>query len=258
MRADKQLINRVVLISGALGSIGQAIALELGGRGAKIALSDIHEVSSATDLLERCKDAKITAKYRQVDVAQADRVNDWISDTEGSLGIPDIVVPCAAVVTRSGLRELDSAAWRLELQVNLDGSFHLAQRAALRMVQTNTPGNIVFIGSWVAERPHPRITTYCVGKAALRMLMKCMALELAPNGILVNEVAPGYVDAGLTGETLRKDPDRRSALITQTPIGRLIEPEEVAFHVANLCDPRSAGITGTTLLLDGGLSLRTP
>ena len=254
---QKGLKDRVALISGALGSIGQAVALELGRRGAVVALSDVQGDAQAAGFLEQCRSAGIEARYRQVDVSQAGQVDAWIADVEAACGVASIVVPCAAIVTRLGLRELQPDDWRREMQINLDGSFYLAQMAALRMVAAGVKGNVVFLGSWVAERPMPRITAYCVTKAALRMLMKCMALDLGPSGIVVNEVAPGYVDAGLTGATLKTNPERRKVLEDATPIGRLIEADEVAFHVANLCDERSSGVTGTTLLLDGGASLRS-
>jgi NAD(P)-dependent dehydrogenase (short-subunit alcohol dehydrogenase family) len=145
--------------------------------------------------------------------------------------------------------------WTAELRINLDGAFHVAQFAAQRMLEHRLPGQIVFVGSWVAERPVPRIAAYCVSKAGVRMLMKCMALDLAPHRILVNEVAAGYVDAGLTGRTFQTDPERRQRLMNETPVHKIIQPEEVAWLVTQLCDPRNQNVTGTVVLVDGGISL---
>jgi glucose 1-dehydrogenase len=116
-------------------------------------------------------------------------------------------------------------------------------------------GRIVFVGSWAAHRPHTPLPIYCVTKAALRMLCKTMALDLADANILVNEVAPGYVDGGLTGQIMKDNPDARQANIDRVPIGQLIEPSEVALQVVNLCDPKNRHMTGSTVLMDGGLSL---
>lgn len=254
---DKPLRGRVALISGALGDIGRAIALVLGRRGAAVALSDVRDAGDAAGLLRECEAEGIKARYRTVDVSRADEVEAWLADAEAALGVASIAVPCAAIVTRKSVSELEAADWRREMEINVDGTFHVAQKAALRMRAKKVPGSIVFLGSWVAARPVPRIAAYCVGKAALRMLMQCMALEFAADGITVNEVAPGYVDAGLTGATLKSMPERRKELEEQTPLGRLITAEEVAFHVAHLCDARSGGITGTTLLLDAGVSLKS-
>jgi NAD(P)-dependent dehydrogenase (short-subunit alcohol dehydrogenase family) len=90
------------------------------------------------------------------------------------------------------------------------------------------------------------------------MLMRCLALDLAPDDILVNEVAPGYVDAGLSRSIFDARPGRREAATARVPNGRLITPEEVAREVAHLCEPETRHCIGATVLMDGGLSLRTP
>ena len=90
------------------------------------------------------------------------------------------------------------------------------------------------------------------------MLCRCMALELAPRGILVNEVAPGYVDAGLSGHIFREHPELREKALQTLPNGALIEASEVAIQVAALCDPANRHVTGSVYLMDGGLSLVSP
>lgn len=256
--AGKPLEGQVVVISGGLGDIGRALARELGQRGASVALSDRRPEVEAQRFLEELRAQHITCRYWPVSVENAVAVEHWIAEVETALGPPSLAIPCAAVVTRAGLRTLTPGQWRTELHINLDGVFHVALCAARAMAAKGAGGRIVFLGSWVADRPQPRITTYCVGKAALRMLMKCMALEFAGDGILVNEVAPGYVDAGLTGTTLKADPARRTALLEETPLHALVETEEIAAHVAHLCDPKTRTATGGVFLIDGGVSLRAP
>jgi glucose 1-dehydrogenase len=92
----------------------------------------------------------------------------------------------------------------------------------------------------------------------MRMLCKCMALDLAPTGILVNEVAPGYVDAGLSAAVWIKNPEARENAAERVPIGKLIDAADVAQQVAHLCEPDNRHMTGSVLLMDGGLSLVTP
>ena len=128
----------------------------------------------------------------------------------------------------------------------------------MRLLEHKRPGRIVFIGSWAAHAAHNAIPAYCVAKAGLRMLCKCMALEFAPHGILVNEVAPGYVNAGLSAQGWAQNPDAREAARQRVPIQELIEPQEVALQVAHLCEPANRHMTGSVLLMDGGLSLATP
>jgi NAD(P)-dependent dehydrogenase (short-subunit alcohol dehydrogenase family) len=115
----------------------------------------------------------------------------------------------------------------------------------------------VFLGSWAGHSPHAHVPAYCVAKAGLRMLCQCMALEYARHGILVNEVAPGFVNAGLSRQVFEEDPQFHAQCTARVPIGEIMTAEEVAFHVAYLCDPRNRATTGSALLCDGGLSLVT-
>ena len=130
-------------------------------------------------------------------------------------------------------------------------------RGEQRLLHHGQPGRIVFVGSWAAHAPHPALPAYCVAKAGLRMLMKCLALELGPHDILVNEVAPGWVDAGLSGRIFNDNPGAREDAVGKVPVRRLIAPAEVAYEVAHLCDPAVRHTTGSVALMDGGLSLLT-
>jgi NAD(P)-dependent dehydrogenase (short-subunit alcohol dehydrogenase family) len=245
----------VAIVSGGLGDIGRAIALELARRGADVAVGDLAPPARARDLLRRITSIGRRARYDRVDVSHAGAVRRWVAAVEKHIGLPTLVIPNAAVVTLADSRSLDPAVWRRELSVNLDGAFHLARAAALRLVARRSPGRIVFVGSWAAHRPHPNIVAYSVSKAGLRMLCRCMALELAPSGILVNEVAPGYVDAGLSGRLFKADPELRKRCEQRVPSGRLLTAPDVAREVAHLCDPLNRHMTGSVVVLDGGLSL---
>jgi NAD(P)-dependent dehydrogenase (short-subunit alcohol dehydrogenase family) len=254
----KPLAQHVAVISGGLGDIGRAIALELARRGADIAVGDIRSPGDAGALLDQLKELGARGRYDRVDVSQPDEVTDWISEVERSFGVVNLIIPNAAIVTASPVMKMLHEAWTRELQVNLTGAFHLARTGAARLLDQQRPGRIVFTGSWAADAPHPQITAYCVAKAGLRMLCKCMALELAPHGILVNEVAPGYVDAGLSAGVWKSNPQARANAQARVPINQLIAAEDVALQIAHLCDPANRHMTGSTLLMDGGLSLVTP
>jgi NAD(P)-dependent dehydrogenase (short-subunit alcohol dehydrogenase family) len=174
------------------------------------------------------------------------------------LGTPDLIIPNAAIVTFGSVLSVTPEIWTRELQVNLTGAFYLAQAGARRLVAKACSGRIVFVGSWAAHAPHPSIPAYSAAKAGLRMTMKCMALELAEKRILVNEVAPGYVDAGLSGRCFERDPASRVKAREQVPIQVLISSEDVALQVAHLCQPAIRQMTGSVIVMDGGLSLSTP
>ncbi|MBA2481851.1 MAG: SDR family oxidoreductase [Planctomycetes bacterium] len=252
------LDGRVAIISGGLGDIGRAIARALAQAGARVALGDVRPSADASDLLAELRTLGRGTRYDRVDVADADAVEAWIGAVAGDLGVPDLIIPNAAIVALADARTITAASWSEQLRIDLDGCFHLAQGCAKRLLAAKTSGRIVFIGSWAADRPHRHIPAYCVAKAGVRMLMKCLALELADADILVNEVAPGYVDAGLSGRIFAAEPAKRAVAEAVVPVRRLITADEVAHHVLALCDPCDRHRTGTVTLVDGGLSLLTP
>ncbi len=245
----------VAIISGGIGDIGSAIARELARGGADVALGDVREEADARPLLEELRGLGRRARYDRVDVSDAVAVSAWVMAVEQELGVADLIIPNAAIATLADTRALTPEAWDRELSINLSGAFYLAQAGMKRLIEHERPGRIVFIGSWAAHAPHVHIPTYCAAKAGLRMLCRCMALELAPYGILVNEVAPGKVNAGLTGRVWKMQPERREREMREIPVGYPTEPEEVALQVAHLCDPANRQMTGSVLLMDGGMSL---
>lgn len=247
--------DKVVLISGGMGDIGQAVALEFGKMGAKIGISDILDSTTAAAKLSSMGNLGVTYRYDQVDVSNADEVEGWIQDVENQWGQVDIAIVNAATVTLKDVQEITAKEWEREIQVNLNGSFFMANAVCRSFVKKEVAGNIVFLGSWAAHAAHINIPAYSVSKAALRMLCKTMALSYAEKGIRVNEIAPGYVNAGLSKEVWDKDPASAAEARNRVPVGKLIEADEVAKQVLWLCDPSNRHTTGSTLLMDGGLSL---
>ncbi len=254
---QQPLKDSTVLISGGLGDIGRAIALAFAEQGASIALGDIKERQQAAAFIDQLSACKVPVSYTAVDVSVAAEVHRWIDQVTESQGTPDIIIANAATVTPGVLHQLTPEQWSHELRVNLDGAFYMTRYATARLVAGAMPGKVVFIGSWAADRVHSHIPAYSVSKAGLRMLCKCMALELAPHHILVNEVAPGYVEAGLSARFWEKDEGLREESRNIVPVKQLITPPAVAAQVLHLCQPENQHITGTTLLMDGGLSLRS-
>jgi NAD(P)-dependent dehydrogenase (short-subunit alcohol dehydrogenase family) len=250
-----QLNGSTAIISGGMGDIGRAIGRELASYGANIAIGDILEATDASSFLAELQSLGVRAIYRQVDVSDPAAVSAWFVDVTESCGIPDLIIPNAAVVTLSRFRDLTPEQWQRDMRINLDGAFYMSQTGAKLLVTNQKQGRIVFIGSWVGATPQDHIPAYCVTKAGVSMLTKVLALDLAPHGILVNEVAPGNVDAGLSARIFEQNPAWRQVSIDRVPIKQLTLAEEVAFQVAHLCDPRNKQMTGSTLLMDGGLSL---
>jgi glucose 1-dehydrogenase len=206
-------------------------------------------------MLDQLKQHEVAVSYECVDVSDANAVKQWIKKVEQQQGIPDIIIANAATVTLAGIHDVTPAQWSKEIDVNLNGAFHLTQETTRLLVQHQQPGRVVFIGSWAAYTPHTHIPAYCVAKAGLRMLCKCMALELAPHNILVNEIAPGFVEAGLSAKVWEANPQQAKEAIDKVPVHKLITVEAVAEQVLQLCHPNNVYMTGATISMDGGLSL---
>ncbi len=247
--------NQTAIISGGLGDIGRAIALAFVEQGAAVALGDVRPAKEAKKFLRELMQKNARIHYQQVDVADARQVQRWVAKVEKELGVPSLIVPSAAIVTVGHSSAITPKQWTRELRVNLDGAFFLAQAAANRLLHHAKPGRIVFIGSWAGQKPHCKMPAYSVSKAGLRMLCQCMALELALHKILVNELAPGYVDAGLSKTVWAKNAGLYQRSRKKVPLQKLIHPDEVAAQVIHLCHPKNQHMTGSTLLMDGGLSL---
>lgn len=247
--------NQTVMISGGLGDIGWATAMKFAQEGASVALCGTRPEAAAEGFLVQMKQHGVACQYRQVDVADAEAVRAWVDETEKTMGVPRIIIANAARVTLAGIHTITPDQWDKELAVNLNGAFYLAQYATARLLEHGLAGRVVFVGSWAGATVHQHIPAYSVSKAGMRMLCQCMALELAPHNILVNEVAPGYVAAGLSGKIWDENPGQLEKAIERVPIKKVMSAEAVAEQIIHLCHPNNEHMTGSTLLMDGGLSL---
>jgi NAD(P)-dependent dehydrogenase (short-subunit alcohol dehydrogenase family) len=253
----QELADQVAVISGGLGDIGRACAVELARRGADVAVGDARDAYRAGPLRAEIEGLGRRFRFDQVDVSDSEAVSHWVDAVESDLGAPSLAIPNAAIDEYTPFEKLTPEIWRRHIDVNLNGAFYLAHTVARRLFALNKPGRIVFIGSWAGHAPHAHLPAYGVAKAGLRMLCRCMALDYAPHGILINEVAPGFVNAGTSGEYFRQHPEAVPEALAKVPVGRLMDPDEVAMHLAYLCDPKNRHMAGSVLVCDGGLSTVT-
>jgi NAD(P)-dependent dehydrogenase (short-subunit alcohol dehydrogenase family) len=251
----RKTTNPTALITGACGDIGRSLAFEFARKGARLALCDLKSREEASPFLAELRRKNAEAFYEPVEVTDAKAVEKFSNEAAEALGGLDICIANAGIVERGALVDLPVEAWRRTLDVNLTGCFLTAQAAARVMLKQNRGGQIVFMSSWVQDIPRENIGAYNASKGGLKMLAKTLALELGPKNIRVNLVAPGFVDAGLTGQNLQKNPERRSQIEKEIPLGKLISADELAKTVALLCSDDAAYLTGATLLVDGGCSL---
>lgn len=254
---QKPLQDQVAIISGGLGDIGYAIALELANRGAHISIGDLQDEDNdyATSMMMQLRNRNVNSLYTKVDVTKQQEMSHWIRRTNENLGIPNLIIANAGIVSINSVMNLQWEQFQLEIDVNVKGSFFLAQMCARELLQKQLSGKIVFIGSWAGHRSHPSTPAYCASKAALRSLGQVMAKELAPHRILVNEVAPGAVYAGMLKKILDQNPGMKENAIHKIPVHAYIPADEIAWQVGNLCDPRNQHMCGSVTLIDGGLTL---
>ncbi len=247
MQIDTRLTPALAAISGGLGDIGQAIARALSGAGAEIALADLPAADGT-----RSREFF----HAPADVTDPAAVDAWYDAVTAEFGrAPNLIIPNAATATFKRHLEITPSEWTREIDVNLNGAFHFAEAGTRRLVKDGRPGRVVFLGSWAGHAPHRTLPAYCAAKAGLRMLNQTMALELAPRGILVNEVAPGYVHAGLSGRLFDQDPATAETARNSVPTRELLTADDVALQVLHLCSRAAAHLAGTTIVQDGGLSL---
>ena len=248
--------SRCILITGACGDIGRALAVEFAAAGpVRLALCDLQSPSDAERTLGPLRERGATLFYQQVDVTDDSAVQDFVNEADRTLGGIDICIGNAGIVERGALMDLPVEAWRRTLDVNLTGCFLTVQGAARVMRRQGRGGHILLMSSWTQDVPRANIGAYCASKGGLKMLAKCLALELGPLGIRVNLIAPGFVDAGLTGKNLQQNPHRRPLVEAEVPLGTLISAGDLARCVRLFCSAEAGYVTGTTLLIDGGSSL---
>jgi NAD(P)-dependent dehydrogenase (short-subunit alcohol dehydrogenase family) len=248
--AEFRLDDRVAVVTGASRGIGRAIALGLARAGAHVALTarkqpDLDAVGHEIAALGRRALPLAGHMARRSDI---DRVFDTTIKEFGRL---DILVNNAATNPVFGpLLEIEEEPWDKIMALNVKGYLFAAQRAA-RQMATAGRGAIVNVSSTGGVRASPGLGAYSVSKAAIIMLTRVLARELAPLGVRVNAIAPALVETKFS-EALWKTPEILEAYLKTTPMGRTAQPDEMAGAVVYLCSDAASYVTGQTLILDGG------
>jgi 3-oxoacyl-[acyl-carrier protein] reductase len=243
--ATIDLSGKAAFVTGSTRGIGLAIAHALYAAGARVAVvgRDLERARTvASSLGER-------ATGLSCDVAIGDQVMAAVMAAEGALGPIDILVNNAGLTRDNILLRLDEDAWDVVLDANLKGAFHTT-RAVIKGMMKRRAGRIINIGSIVGLTGNKGQANYAASKAGLIGLTKSVAKEYASRNILVNCVAPGFIETDMTASL----PDEaRASLLEEIALGRLGRPEDVAGTVLFLASDLAAYITGQVLVVDGGM-----
>ncbi len=235
------------LVTGGARGIGAAIAIRLAESGHDVAVADVRDAGETARAIEAFGRRALALSC---DVRDDAAVAAAVGATEAKLGPLTAAVQVAGVWETIAFLDLDPAAWRRVLDVNLDGTFHVCRHAA-RAMAPRRAGAIVVIASNAATLAWAGGVHYTASKAAVVGLVKGMAYELGPLGIRVNAVCPGTIDTPATADELA-DPAARERQARSVPLGRVGQPGDVAEAVAFLVDPvRAAFISGESLYVDG-------
>jgi 3-oxoacyl-[acyl-carrier protein] reductase len=239
----------VVIITGAAGATGRAIAQLFFDLGASLCLVDILE-EQLSDMAALFGDRAISVV---ADIAKPDSADRIISEVSRRLGPVDVLVNNAGVLSNNKAADTNDAEWQRVLGVNLNGAFFLS-RAVLPMMRARSSGRIINVCSLAMKTGGITAgTAYAVSKGGLASLTYSLARECAAEGITVNGVAPAYVRSPMVTEQLT-DRQRRK-LLSQIPVGRFCEPAEVAHVVAFLASDHAGFITGEIIDINGGLHM---
>lgn len=253
-----RLANRHALVTGGLGGLGLAIARLFAREGAQVWLTDLHSPDDPP--ARQACEAIDAVRYLQLDVS---REEDWLAVTTALSSRLDILVNNAGIAPTGALTSVDTRVWQRVMDVNVMGALLGLKHMTPLLARAATGGDrwsaVVNMSSILADVGLGQTVAYASSKGALKSLSRAAAVELAPQRIRVNALHPGFARTAMTAagsDAMAEGSDLLAQLATETPMGRIAEPEEIARAVLFLASDDSSFMTGGTLTVDGGWTAR--
>jgi 3-oxoacyl-[acyl-carrier protein] reductase len=245
--------DKRVIITGAAGIYGRWLAAAFAREGARLCLSDNRRDALDRAAAELGLDPARTLLHA-TELREEDSILDLAATVRDAWGAPDILVNNAGIYPGGDLFDLPTDEWDRMYDINVRAVFILSREAARLMVAQGVAGHIVNISSGASRKMNPGRVAYCSSKTALERLTKGLALDFAPRNIRVNAVEPGFAPGS---EVSPLTDDHVTTMLGRIPLGRTSGPDDAANAVLFLCSDKAAYITGATLTVDGGNSIRS-
>ena len=246
---DLKLEGRSALVTGGAGSIGSGICKMMASEGAKVAVCDRASEEKGRALVEEIEGGGGEAVYLDADITDASAVKEMVEAVKKASGGVHFVVNCAGVASANYVWEMSEKEWDWVLDVNLKGTF-LVCREVMPLLMEQRFGRIVNIASLVSAQGSFRHAHYCASKAGVIGFTKSLAREAGEYGICANCISPGRIKSTMEAERQKK---QQAEWISQTPLGRMGLPEDIAAAVVYLCSEGASFVTGETLNVNGGI-----
>src|SRR3954451_13510829 len=248
------LRGRRALVTGATSGIGRGTAFELAAHGAAVAIDYRSSPDDADEMVAGIEAGGGRAAAVAMDVSSEEDVERAFGEAREALGGLDLLVNNAGVEAPYELVDMPLEEWERVLSVNLTGTF-LCSRAAARIMRADgARGTIVMVSSVHEQIPWREFSHYCASKGGVKLFAQSIARELAPHGIRVVSVAPGAIETPINRDVL-DDPDAKREVLEEIPLGRWGEVADVAQAIAWVASEQASYVTGTTLFVDGGMTL---
>jgi len=246
-----RLKDKVAVVTGGSRGIGRGIVEAFAAEGAKVAVVYRGSQAAAEELVASIASKGGVAKAYQADVADLAQVKTLFETIEKEVGPVDILVNNAGIIHDDLFVRMEPTDWIKVIQTNLFGTYHCCHQIAFAMMRRRA-GRIINVSSVAADFVNMGQTNYAASKGAIDSFTKALAVELAPRGVNVNAIAPGFIETDMSSAVLNKAGDMIAKMI---PMKRLGKPEDIARVAVFLASAEGGYMTGQVLTVDGGLSL---